>query len=315
MKVFAINSIFAALLVCVSFAATAQFKVTHGLQDYNALANTAVATNDLDVIPNRGYVTAGDFAPTTVTCVTGAALPNPNTRRIHLTGYTGGFGATPTNYTPFFHNTYLTNAEYTGCMINGINYDVTDVKYDALDNSYIVSGAKGGAAIAGTTTNAMRAAFLMKTDFAGNVLWFNLYTTNTTTNDRLIFNSVTPTTTGEYVAAGYRQLSNGRRLATVIKVDNLGNVIWRREVVGQTITVCTAPLIRIISSTEYQDVIEFRPGCYAMTGAGNIFNYTSPNTACPFIRNTSDVMISVADAGGNLQTYEYLQGGDRKSVV
>lgn len=128
-------------------------------------------------------------------------------------------------------------------FLNGNASIFRDVRVTA-DNGFIMAGS--------TTVNNIVAAYIVKTNPAGDLLWGRTYGGNMYD----IFNKITPTSDGGYVAIGTTNSNcydDGAML--VVKVDAGGDVLWNKVIdfgAGH--------------GSEGKDVLETSEGHYALAG-------------------------------------------------
>ena len=169
----------------------------------------------------------------------------------------------------------------TGDLIWKKNYRGTSVSEYAFD---FIETADGGGLIAGYTaayTSLGYAAWLIKIDLNGDVLWDKIYGTSASEN----FNSVINTSDGGYIAAGYS--SEGYRAGLIVKISSTGDVEWKKTVYDTD------------EDDWINEIIELSNGNYLVAGSGEI----------SLSLNVSQWMYEISSSGQLLWQKQYLISG------
>ena len=144
---------------------------------------------------------------------------------------------------------YLGNFQWVKSIIDSINYSrmIVDMK-QTNDSSFIFAGFFSG-------------ALLIKLDKNGILKWQRIYTDF---NSTARFNSVCQTTDNGYIACGYYDDNlTSTTKAIVIKVDTIGNLIWKKQYSDSII------------HTNYSSIIQGSDKNYYLAG-GTFNNLSSP---------------------------------------
>lgn len=269
------QSINSFVLVCTMsiFASVSAQDVVQGEQIYSTAGGDVWPGHvEFTTTPNE-MVTTGVFAPGGVMPYTNAA----NQPRIYLNTYNTTASSPLSAVTK---RSYLTCTEASAGTINaGRSYISRDVKA-LVAGGYIVCGEVSDVAL-----TPQKRGFLMKTDAAGNVLWFRHYYPNNNNMDEIGFNAVDmmASSQGGFVVVGYRvDKTVNRKIARLVELDASGNVTATRELNNST-----------TAASEYIDVVQLGNDMFVVTGSCNVF-YNSSN-----VKIASDVVMTVFNATTN----------------
>jgi type II secretory pathway pseudopilin PulG len=158
-----------------------------------------------------------------------------------------------------------------------ISYQGTYFNYASLtsDGGYIIGGR---ATNYGTTYNS---TFIIKIDSSGNLVWYKKRG-NSSENNGIY--SISPTSDGGYIAAGYTSISANPPDGLIMKVNSSNNIQWAKTIGG--------------SNYEYiYSVLPTSDGGYIAAGYTN--SYGAGNY---------DGFISKFDSSGNMQLFKTIGG-------
>lgn len=176
---------------------------------------------------------------------------------------------------------YVTNTEYLSKTVKSTrSYNAFDIKVLDGNLGYIVCGE-----VNDTDSLPAKRAFLMRTDKFGNVVWFRQYYPTKGNADQMSFQSVAFLGAAQgYVAVGYRyDKVKNRKIARLVKMDFLGNVLTTKELVPTSAN----------DASDYSDVILYSPTQIVTVGSSQV-TYNSAQT-----KISSDVLVSVYNPSTN----------------
>lgn len=125
---------------------------------------------------------------------------------------------------------YLIHANCYGDTIWTKRYDkvINDLCYDVKqtsDSGFIILGAQMDTSVCGKAN-----IFLIKTNSNGDTLWTKVYYNSYSEGGT----SIVQTNDGNYLITGARKNTNNTQSLKLMKVDNLGNMIWDRQFIHNT---------------------------------------------------------------------------------
>lgn len=151
------------------------------------------------------------------------------------------------------------------------------------DNGYLISGYTSSNDFDFTLNNGNSDSFLMKLDQNGNILWQKTYGGSNFDNAM----NVLETNDGGYILGGTSNsidgdvlLNNGDNDFWLLKINNLGTILWQRNFGGN-------------GYDSLNNLIKTSDGGYIMTGE-------TYSTNLPSYHNAGDVLVIKTDSLGNL---------------